>query len=197
MKFKRNDLYSVIKISLFYSAVSLAFSLSSVFLPDKTIVNQISPGALNVYEIAGHFLWGVVAAVVTLRLKYILLGGAFAVLIDSDHIINLLQTEGISRMSHSIAFAVIAVIIVMLVFGKRDYILGAIAGASVLSHISYDLFVDDYTGFPLFAPFNNISQHFAPTSWIYFEIMAIIIVGIITVLVRQKSLKEEKPSTER
>lgn len=192
MKIKRNEVYSIIKISLLYCTISLGFSLSSIFLPDKTIVNQIPLGALNVNEIVGHFLWGLVAAVVTMRLKYILLGGAFAVLIDSDHIINVLQIEGISRMSHSIAFAVIAVIVMMLVFEKRDYILGAIAGASVLSHMSYDLFVETYSGFPLFAPFYNIPQYFASTSWIFFEIGAIMIIGMITILVREKALRGEK-----
>lgn len=197
MKIKRNDVYFIIKTSLFYCTISLGFSLSSIFFPDKTIVNPLPLGVFNVNEIAGHFLWGLVAAVVTMRLKYILLGGAFAVLIDSDHIINALQIEGISRMSHSIAFAMIAVIVMMLVFGKRDYILGAVAGASVLSHISYDLFVDDYSGFPLFTPFYNMSQHFATTSWVFFEIGAIMMIGIVTILVRQKALREEKPNTEK
>lgn len=186
MKIKKNDVYSVVKISLFYCVISLGFSLSSIFLPDKTIVNHLPLGVFNVSEVVGHFLWGLVAAVVTMRLKYILLGGAFAVLIDSDHIINVLQIEGISRMSHSIAFAVIAVIVVMLVFGKRDYILGAVAGASVLSHISYDLFVEDHSGIPLYAPFYTMSQHFAPTGWIFFEIGAIMIIGMVTILVREK-----------
>ncbi|MGI0073111.1 MAG: metal-dependent hydrolase [Nitrosotalea sp.] len=192
MKINRNDSYFIIKTSLFYCAISLGFSFLGIFLPDKThLISPLSVGAFNAYEIAGHILWGLAAAVVTMRLKYILLGGAFAVLIDSDHIVNVLQIEGISRMSHSIAFAAISVIIIMLVFGKRDYILGAIAGASVFSHISYDLFVEN-TDFPLFTPFYNVTQYFASSDWIFFEIAAIVIIGMVTVLVRENALKSEQ-----
>jgi hypothetical protein len=196
MKINRNDSYFIIKTSLFYCAISLGFSFSGILLPDKThLVNPLSAGAFNAYEIAGHILWGLAAAVVTMRLKYILLGGAFAVLIDSDHIVGVLQIEEISRMSHSIVFATISIIVIMLVFGKKDYILGAVAGASVFSHMSYDLFVEP-TGFPLFTPFYNITQHFASSDWIHFEMIAIVIIGVVTVLAREnasKSKQQPKP----
>lgn len=191
MKINKKEASFIIKASLVYCAISFGFSFIGIFLPDK--VHLVSPfivGTFNVKEIAGHILWGLVAASVTLRLKYVLLGGAFAVMIDSDHVIDLLQMDAVSRMSHSIAFAGISIVIMMLVFGKRDYVLGAVAGASVLSHISYDLFVGD-TAFPLFTPIYDIAQHFASINWIFFEIAAIVIIGVVTLLVRENTLKKD------
>jgi hypothetical protein len=195
LQVNKKDAYFIVKASLLYCAISFGFSFLGIFLPDKVhLVSPLVAGTFNVKEMVGHILWGLVAASVTLRLKYILLGGAFAVLIDSDHIINLLQIDAVSRMSHSIAFAGISIVIMMLVFGKRDYVLGAVAGASVLSHMSYDLFVEN-TNFPLFTPLYDIAQNFASTNWIFFEIAAIIIIGVVTLLVREKALKKERPST--
>jgi hypothetical protein len=188
LKINKKDAYFIIKASLFYCVISLGFSFSSILLPDKVpLINPLLYG-INAKEIIGHILWGFVAATVTLRLKYVLLGGAFAVLIDSDHVIDLLQIEGISRMSHSIAFAGISLIVMMLVFRKRDYILGAVAAASVLSHISYDLFVGD-TFFPLFTPIYSISVHLRSVNWIFFEIVAMVIMGVVALLVRKNALK--------
>ena len=172
----------------------MIFSFSGILLADKTpLVNPLIHGTFDIKEIPGHFLWGFAAASVTWRLKYALLGGAFAVLIDFDHVISVLQMQGISHMSHSIAFAGISLVIMMLTFGKKDYILGAIALSSVLSHISYDLFGSD-DKFPLFSPVYNNPVYFASGYSILFEIAAIIIIGVVTLLVRKNHSKTEKAS---
>ena len=192
MKISKKDSYFIIKVSLFYAIVSMIFSFSGALLPDKMhLLNPLTHGKFDIKEIPGHFLWGFAAASVTWRLKYALVGGAFAVLVDSDHVISVLQIQGISHMSHSVTFAGISLVVMMLTFGKKDYILGAIALSSVLSHISYDLFGSN-DKFPLFAPFYNTPVYFVSGYSIFFEIAAIIIIGIVALLVRKNSLEKQK-----
>ncbi len=149
------------------------------------LTNPIEKGSLNLKEVTGHFAWGVVAAIVTLRVRYILLGGFLAVLIDSDHLVGLLHVEGIPRMSHSITFAVISTIILMLVFRRNDYRLGVIVATSVLTHISFDIFSTE-SGFPILTPFVNKAIVFPMADWMVLEIAAITIIGIVSFLVTRK-----------
>ena len=183
----------VVSVSLVYCAISAGFSLVGTVLPDRMVLlNPIEHGSLSVKEIGGHFIWGLVAGIVTLRLRYILLGGILAVLIDSDHLIGIVfPGKAIPRMSHSITFAVLSTIILSLVFSKKDYRLGAIAFTSVLAHISYDMFEDSY-GFPIFTPFVNKIINIPRTDWIVFEIAAICIVGIVSFIVTRKKQMRKK-----
>lgn len=169
-----------------YCSLSAGFSLVSIIFPDKMILlNPIEQGSLNPKEIIGHFAWGAIAGIVTLKLRYILLGGLLPVLIDSDHLVGLLHVEGIPRMSHSITFAILATIILSIIFSKRDYRLAAIVATSVLTHISYDMF-DGGFGFPVFTPFLNKIIDLPRTDWIIFEIAAICIVGIVSYMTVRK-----------
>ena len=186
MKLEKKDVLFVILISAVYCSLAAGFSLVSTVLPDKTVLtNPIEHGSLNLKEITGHFALGVVAALVTLRVRYILLGGFLAVLIDADHLIGLLHVEGIPRMGHSITFAIVAVIVLMVLFRRNDYRLGAIVGTSILTHISYDIFSTEY-GFPIFTPFVNKIIEFPREDWILFEIIAIAIIGVVSFLVTKK-----------
>lgn len=191
MKIQKQGIIFVIGVSLVYCSLSAGFSLVGTVLPDKIVmVNPIEHGSLNAKEIMGHFAWGLVAGIVTLKLRYILLGGILAVLIDSDHLVALLHVEGIPRMSHSITFAVLSTIVLMLVFRSKDYRLGAIVSTSVLTHISYDMFDGSY-GFPLFTPFLNKVIQIPRTDWIIFEIAAIIIVGIVSFIATRKETERK------
>ena len=186
MKIQRKDIVFIVGVSLVYCLLSASFSFVSMILPDRMILlNPIEHGSLTFKEIVGHFIFGAVAGIVTFRLKYILLGGILAVLIDSDHIIGLLHFEGIPRMGHSITFAVLSTIVLMLIFHKKDYRLGAIVATSVLTHISYDMFDGEF-GYPLFAPFVNKIIELPKEGWIIVEIAAIIIIGIVSLLVKRK-----------
>lgn len=186
MKIEKKDILFVVGVSLVYCALSASFSLVSTILPDRMVLlNPIEHGSLTLKEIVGHFVFGAVAGIVTLRLKYILLGGILAVLIDSDHLIGLLHFEGIPRMGHSITFAVLSTIVLMSVFHKRDYRLGAIVATSVLTHISYDMFDGEF-GYPIFTPFVNKIIELPRDGWIIVEIAAIIIVGIVSILAKRK-----------
>ena len=186
MKIEKKDILLVVGVSLVYCLLSASFSLVSTILPDRVVLlNPIEYGGLNLKEIVGHFIFGAVAGIVTLRLKYILLGGILAVLIDSDHLIGLLHLEGIPRMGHSITFAILSTIVLMLIFHKKDYRLGAIVATSVLTHISYDI-LEGGIGYPIFTPFVNKIIELPREGWIIVEIAAIIIVGIVSILVKRK-----------
>jgi hypothetical protein len=188
LKLVKKDIFFIIRVSLVYCSLSAGFSLVSVFLPDKMILtNPIEHGSLNIKEITMHFIWGAIAGLVTLRLRYILLGGSLAVLIDSDHLVALLHMEGIPRMSHSITFAIISMIVVMLVFRRNDYRLGAIVATSILTHISYDIFDGGY-GFPILTPFTDKIIQLPRTDWAVFEILAIIVIGIVSIITTRKEI---------
>jgi hypothetical protein len=186
LKIQKQDIIFVVGVSLVYCSLSAGFSLISTILPDKMILlNPIENGSLSVRETVGHFVWGAVAGIVTLKLRYILLGGLLAVLIDSDHLVGLLHVEGIPRMSHSITFAILATVVVLLVFSRKDYRLAAIVATSVLTHISYDMFAEGF-GFPVFTPFVNKIIDLPRTDWLILEISAICIVGIVSFIVTRK-----------
>ena len=85
-------------VSLVYCSLSAGFSLVSIILSDRAVLQnplEHTGFSISLKEIIGHFIFGAVAGIVTFRLKYILLGGMLAVLIDSDHLVGLLHVEGI------------------------------------------------------------------------------------------------------
>ncbi len=194
MKIQRKDIYFVIGVSVVFCSLSAGFSLVGTVLPDKIfMVNPIEHGSLSIKEIGGHFIWGAVAALVTLRVRYILLGGLLAVLIDSDHLIGLLHTYGIPRMGHSITFAIIATVVLMLVFSRKDYRLGTIVATSILTHISYDIFDGSY-GFPILTPFMDKIIQLPKIDWLVFEIAAIVIIGVSSFIITKKeSVQKSSP----
>lgn len=178
----------VIKTVILFCILSAAFSFVGMLLPEKGPLPNPS-GGLNIHEIGGHLIWGLVAGTAFLSLRYVIITGLFAVLIDSDHLIALLHVDAMSRMSHSIAFGAIAVVVLMALFGRKDYRLGAAAFAGVLSHLSFDTFAGNDGRFPLFVPFYNHQIIFQNIDWIYFEIAAIAIAGIVTILIARKTSK--------
>lgn len=183
----KDNLSFVIKTSLLYCALAAAFSFTGIFLPEKVSLGNPLPG-FTLHELAGHFAWGIMFGLVTLSIRYCLIAGTFAVLIDSDHLIGLFHIEALGRMSHSVLFGIVAVVILMITFGKKDYRLGAIAFGAVLSHISFDIFDGD-PSFPFLAPFYSKHISFTNVSWLYFEIAAIVIVGIAVIFTKRKETK--------
>lgn len=174
----------ITKASILFCLLSACFSFIGILLAEKG--PQSNPlMALSVQEVTGHLAWGLIAGAVTLSLRYIILNGLFAILIDSDHLVALTHVDAISRMSHSIAFGTIAAVILILVF-RKNYLLGAIAFSGMLAHLSYDTFAGEDGMFPIFAPFYNHQILFPHTDWLYFEISAIILVGIVTILVKKE-----------
>lgn len=181
----KKDVSKTVKIALIYCILSAAFSLVGMLVLEKgPVPNPV--GHLTVQEVGGHLIWGLAAGAVTLSARYVILTGLFAVLIDSDHVIGLTHTDALVRMSHSISFGIISVIVLMVLFGKKDYRLGAAAIAGLFAHLSFDTFAGDDEKFPIFTPLYNHQISFPSQDWIYFEIIAIIVVGVITYITAKK-----------
>ncbi|HJW20214.1 MAG TPA: hypothetical protein VJ571_06640 [Candidatus Nitrosotalea sp.] len=187
----KKDVSNTVKILLTYCVLSTAFSFVGIFLAEKSPLENNPLGGLTLHEISGHILFGLVAGTVTLSLRYTIIAGVFAVLVDSDHLIGLTHIDTLGRMSHSISFGVIAFAIMMILFGKKDWRLGAIAFAAVFSHISFDIFAGD-PKFPIFAPWYNHMISFPKIYWLYFEIISIIIIGIATIFTSEKKKLQAK-----
>ena len=123
------------------------------------------------------------------------MSGALALLVDADHLLQFLDVEMISRMVHSLPFAIIIAVIMLYVFGKKDYRLAAISFSAIISHIAFDTLLvgqihpGSTGGFPLFSPLTLEIFQFQGLDWLYLEILAVIIIGIIAVLDRKISIK--------
>ena len=186
-----------IKSCIIFSILSFGFSLTGFFFPDDSYIIG-SPFLISnpsLEHILGHVFFGMIAGVLSLRLNYVFLTGAFALLIDADHLLQLFNVEMIARMAHSIPFAVIIAVVMLYVFGKKDYRLAVISFSAILSHIAFDvwlggqIFPNSTSEFPLFSPFTIETIKFQGFDWLYLEILAIVIVGAIVMLNRRISKK--------
>jgi len=187
-----------IKSCAIFSILSFGFSLTGFLFPDDSSIigDPLIVSNPSLEHILGHVFFGMIAGVLSLRLKYVFLIGAFALLLDADHLLQFFNVEMISRMVHSVPFAIIIAVIMLYVFGKKDYRLAAISFSAIISHIAYDiLFVGQIypgsaSGFPLFSPFTVEIIKFQGLDWLYLEILAIVIIGIIAILDRKISIKK-------
>jgi len=187
----------VIKSCAIFSILSLGFSLTGFLFPDDSSIigDPLIVSNPSLEHILGHVFFGMIAGVLSLRLKYVFLIGAFALLLDADHLLQFFNVEMISRMVHSVPFAIIIAVIMLYVFGKKDYRLAAVAFSAIISHIAFDvwfvgqIYPGSTSGFPLFSPFTVEIIRFQGLDWLYLEILAIAIVGIIAILDRKISIK--------
>ena len=187
----------VIKSCAIFSILSLGFSLTGFLFPDDSSIigDPLIVSNPSLEHILGHVFFGMIAGALSLRLKYVFLIGAFALLLDADHLLQFFNVEMISRMVHSVPFAIIIAVIMLYVFGKKDYRLAAISFSAIISHIAFDvwfvgqIYPGSTAGFPLFSPFTVEIIRFQGLDWLYLEILAIVIVGIIAILHRKISIK--------
>ena len=186
-----------IKTCAIFSVLSFSFSLTGFLFPDDSSIigDPLIVSNPSLEHILGHVFFGMIAGVLSLRLKYVFLIGAFALLLDADHLLQFFNVEMISRMVHSVPFAIIIAVIMLYVFGKKDYRLAAISFSAIISHIAFDvwfagqIYPGSTSGFPLFSPFTVEIIRFQGLDWLYLEILAIVIVGIIAILHRKISIK--------
>ena len=186
-----------IKSCVIFSILSFGFSLTGViFTDDSSIIGSpliVSNPSLE--HIFGHVFFGMIAGAISLSLRYIFLSGALALLLDADHLLQFFNVEMISRSVHSFPFAIIIAVIMLYVFGKKDYRLAAISFSAIISHIAFDtwlagqIYPGSTSGFPLLSPFTVEIFRFQGLDWLYLEILAIAIVGIIAILNRKISIK--------
>ena len=186
-----------IKSCAIFSILSFCFSLTGFLFPDDSYIigSPFIVSSPTPEHILGHVLFGMIAGAISLSLRYVFLSGAFALLVDADHLMQFFNIEMVSRMSHSIPFAIIIAVVMLYVFGKKDYRLAAIAFFAIISHIAFDiLFVgqiypDGIGRFPLFAPFTLEFFQLQGLDWLYLEVLAVGIIGIIAILDRKISIK--------
>ena len=186
-----------IKSCAIFSILSFCFSLTGFLFPDDSYIigSPLIVSNPSLEHILGHILFGMIAGAISLSLKYVFMTGAFALLLDADHLLQFFNVEMISRFVHSFPFAIIIAVIMLYAFGKKDYRLAAISFSAIISHIAFDVW---FTGqifpglaseFPLFSPFTVEIIRFQGFDWLYLEILAIIIVGVIVMLNRRISKK--------
>ena len=186
-----------IKSCAIFSILSFCFSLAGfLFQDDSSIIGSpliVSNPSLE--HIFGHVFFGMIAGAISLSLRYVFLSGAFALLLDADHLLQFFNVEMIARFVHSFPFAIIIAVIMLYVFGKKDYRLAAISFSAIISHIAFDtwlagqIYPGSTSGFPLLSPFTVEIFRFQGLDWLYLEILAIVIVGIIAILSRKISIK--------
>ena len=186
-----------IKSCVIFSVLSFGFSLTGLLFPDDSYIigNPLIVSSPTLEHIFGHVAFGIIAGAISLSLRYVFLSGALALLVDADHLLQFLDVEMISRMVHSLPFAIIIAVIMLYIFGKKDYRLAAISFSAIISHIAFDtwfvgqIFPGSTGGFPLLSPFTVEIIQFQGFDWLYLEVLAIVIVGIIAVFDRKISIK--------
>lgn len=195
----------ILKNSIIFTVISFAFSVIGGLFPSSehtfVIGNPLVVSGITIEHVIGHVFWGAVIGLGTLSIRYIILGGSFAILLDADHLLQFLDIELVSRMSHSIPFAVIASIIFFMILRGKDLRVCAVAFAAVLSHIAFDVFLADVgfnssTTFPLFSPFILDRIEFAGMDWLGVEIVGVVIVAIASYLVKRKEIRLQNSLTK-
>ena len=195
----------ILKNSIIFTVISFAFSVIGGLFPSSehtfVIGNPLVVSGITIEHVIGHVFWGAVIGLGTLSIRYIILGGSFAILLDADHLLQFLDIELVSRMSHSIPFAVIASIIFFMILRGKDLRVCAVAFAAVLSHIAFDVFLADVgfnssTTFPLFSPFILDRIEFAGLDWLGVEIVGVVIVAIASYLVKRKEIRLQNSLTK-
>ena len=182
-----SSVFFIGKTSLVYGGIAFGFSMLGVILPEAFFVgNPLEESGLTLEHIIGHILWGLLTGIASFSFRYAILSGLFPIILDFDHWIQFFGIEMIPRMAHSITFGFIAVIVMMALFGRKDLRLGAIAIAAVFSHMSFDIFLGGTTEFPIFVPFISQSVTFSGLDWIFFEVLAIVIIFVASIIVIKK-----------
>ena len=185
------------KNSIIFAIVSFVFSMIGAFFPESefTVIigNPLVVSGVTYEHVFGHVFWGAVIGLGTLSIRYIILGGSFAILLDADHLLQFLDIELISRMSHSIPFAVIVSIVFFAVLRRKDIRICVVAFGAVLSHIAFDIFLADValnsdTKFPLFSPFTFETVSFQGLDWLGIQIIGVTIVAVASYFYKRKEV---------
>ena len=193
----RENIKFIVKNSVIFALISFGFSIIGGLFPSSehtfVIGNPLVVSGITIEHVVGHIFWGAIIGLATLSIRYIILGGSFAILLDADHLLQFLDIELVSRMSHSIPFAVIASVIFLIIFRGKELRVSAIAFAAVLAHLAFDIFLagaahDSGTRFPLFSPFYLGTIEFSGLDWIGIQIIGVCVVAIVSYVVKRKGI---------
>ena len=173
-------------LALLFSAIGIVLDIfSDDVKKDHKIGLQILKSA-SLEHVLGHIVFGMIVALPTLAYRYIVASGGFAILLDADHLIQFFGIENIARLGHGFIFAILVVIVMMFLFGKKDYFLGVISFAAILSHISFDILLGGGSSFPLFTPISISFFTFQANDWFLVLISGVLIVLSIKIIVSRK-----------
>ena len=176
----------IVKACLVYGGVAFAFSIFSLILPNAFLVgNPFEISTTTPEHVMGHIVWGLIPGLAFLSLRYIILAGLFPIILDADHFLQFLEIEMVPRMAHSLPFILITIVVMMLLFGKKDLRLIAVSAAAVFCHISFDIILNGSTEFPFLAPFTGQFFTFSGIDWIIFEVIAVVIILTASVIVKK------------
>ena len=180
------NIYFIVKTASAYGCIAFAFSVLGIALPDAVVLgNPLYHSTTTPEHIIGHIVWGLIPGLAFLSLRYIILAGLFPIVLDADHFLQFLDIEMTMRMAHSLPFALIAIVVMMLLFGKKDLRLIAVSAAAVFCHISFDIILNGSTEFPFLAPFTGQFFTFSGIDWIIFEVIAAVIILTASVIVKK------------
>ena len=201
----RDHIKFILKNSIIFAIVSFAFSMIGAFFPESeftfVIGNPLVVSSVTYEHVLGHIFWGAVIGLGTLSIRYIILGGSFAIFLDSDHLLQFLDIELVSRMSHSIPFAVIVSVVFFVILRGKDIRMCAVAFGAVLSHIAFDVFLADVllnsaTKFPLFSPFTFETVSLQGLDWLGIQIIGVSVVAITSYFFKRKEIKVKNSLTK-
>ena len=188
----------ILQNSIIFAGISFGVSIIGGLFPssEHTVVigNPLEVSGITVEHVVGHIFWGAIIGLGTLSVRYIILGGSFAILLDADHLLQFLDIELVSRMSHSVVLAIIVAIVFFIVLRGKDLRIATVAFGAVLSHIAFDIFLADVgfnssTTFPLFSPFILDRIEFAGLDWLGVEIIGVVIVAVVSYLAKRKEIR--------
>jgi hypothetical protein len=180
------SIYFIVKACLVYGGTALAFSMLGTILPGTFVIGSpFEVSTITPEHIIGHIVWGLIPGLAFLSLRYIILAGLFPIILDADHLLQFLEIEMIPRMAHSMPFILIVIVVMMLLFGKKDLRLIAVSIAAVFSHMSFDTFLTGTTQFPVLAPFTSQFFTFSGVDWIIFQVLAVVIIITASVIVKK------------
>ena len=201
----KDSIKFILKNSIIFALVSLGFSMIGALFPESeftlVIGNPLVVSSVTYEHVLGHIFWGAIIGLGTLSIRYIILGGSFAIFIDSDHLLQFLDIELVSRMSHSIPFAVIVSIVFFVILRGKDIRMCAVAFAAVLSHLAFDIFLADVafgsgTKFPLFSPFTFETVTFQGLDWLVIQIIGVSLVAVASYFYKRKEMKLQNNLTK-
>ena len=113
----------ILQNSIIFAGISFGFSIIGGLFPSSehtfVIGNPLVVSEVTIEHIVGHIFWGAIIGLGTLSIRYIILGGSFAILLDADHLLQFLDIEMVARMSHSIPFAIIAAVDIFYNFTRK------------------------------------------------------------------------------
>lgn len=180
--FRARNLRILFAFGIVYVALSFGLSFMGFLAPEPPVALREHISTDLLVELGGHFLFGAVAAIPFLDVDLIFLSGVFAMLIDSDHVLDALGFYVSGRPDHSFFYAVLSGLVLYYLArrlnlgGERQVKFAFLGAVVVFAHISYDIFasyvliIGKGYYFPLFDPFNFATVSLSFDYWIVFEV---------------------------